>query len=83
VVDLGMDLQSAVDAGRFHHQGIPDTLFMEQRVFRPGIADSLAQLGHTVILRSEMGAVDAVMIMPDGRRLGAADPRGDDRAMGF
>lgn len=82
-VDLGMDLQSAVNAGRFHHQGIPDTLFMEQDLFRRGIADSLAQLGHTVVLRKEMGAVDVVMIMPDGKRLGAADPRGDDRAMGF
>ena len=83
VADLGMGIQQAVDAGRFHHQGSPDILYLEDYRLPGEIHKSLGKLGHNVQHVSGMGAVDAILIDQQGNRIGAADPRGDDNAMGF
>ena len=41
VVDFGMNAQEAVDAGRFHHQWLPDRITVERQRFSP---DTLALL---------------------------------------
>ena len=33
VVDFGMNAQEAVDAGRFHHQWLPDRITLERQRF--------------------------------------------------
>ncbi len=80
---LGMDAQAVVNAPRFHHQWLPDILWVEE-TFPAATLTKLAALGHTVQRRSWIGQVNAIGIDPQtGERLGAADPRRRGAAMGY
>jgi gamma-glutamyltranspeptidase/glutathione hydrolase len=83
VMDFGMNPQEAVDAPRFHHQWLPDTITVEQG-FSPDTLALLRSRGHDV--RTEAGPVAAVveLIVRDGGWLqGAADGRRSGRAAGY
>ncbi len=88
VIDFHMDLQSAVDAPRFHMQWQPDEVVYEPRCFSPDTEALLRSRGYNFRSTLEtkapsptMGDVEAVMIEPGtGVRLGAADPRNEDSA---
>jgi len=80
---LGMDAQAAINAPRFHHQWLPDKLFME-----PMYGDKMVQAsrdrGFTVDHRTHIGLVNAIGIDPKtNERLGAADPRDHGSAVGY
>lgn len=83
VVDFGMTMQEAVAAPRFHHQWLPDVLQLERNALDSATLDALSALGHELRARGSYGKVDAILILPDGRLEGGADPRGDDTAAGF
>lgn len=83
VLEHNMGMQAAVDAGRFHHQWKPDSTFAEPTAFDSTTINRLQEMGHTVVERSSIGRVDAILVLPDGRLEGGADPRGDDTAVGF
>src|SRR5258708_22614260 len=75
VVDFGMNPQEAVDAPRFHHQWLPDSIALE-RGFSPDAVALLRSRGHEV--KQDPGPVSAVveLIVKDGGWLqGAADAR--------
>ncbi len=75
--------QAAVNAPRFHHQWLPDTLWVEE-TFPAEVAQELAARGHKVQPRSWIGQVEAIGIAPQtGERLGAADPRRQGAAVGY
>ncbi len=83
VVDHGMGMQEAVEAPRFHHQWLPDTVRMEQGAITPGDSLLLVRMGHAFKLRPAIGRVDAILVRGDGVLEGGADPRGDDSAGGY
>ncbi|HUS86547.1 MAG TPA: gamma-glutamyltransferase [Bacteroidales bacterium] len=83
VIEFGMDMQFAVDAGRFHHQWLPDNISVEQGAFDSLLIKSLESLGHQLIERSSIGRVDAIRVLPDGSYEAGADSRGDDIAVGY
>ncbi|WP_017733923.1 gamma-glutamyltransferase [Nafulsella turpanensis] len=83
VVTYDMPLEEAVAAKRYHHQWLPDKIFMEEGAFRPAVADSLREIGHELEVRGPIGRVDAILVQPDGALKGVGDPRGDDWAGGF
>ncbi len=83
VVDFGMDIGQAVDAGRFHHQWLPDRIEYEKTAFDRSAEDKLKQIGHTLRERTSLGRVNAIMIMPDGRLKAGADRRGVNSAYGY
>jgi gamma-glutamyltranspeptidase/glutathione hydrolase len=64
VVDYGMDLQSAVDAPRFHHQWLPDQIYAEPYAFSPDTAEKLKSMGYKIVEQSPWGAVEAILIAP-------------------
>jgi gamma-glutamyltranspeptidase/glutathione hydrolase len=84
LIDFKLNVQQAVDAPRFHHQWLPDTLFMEEVGFSPDTLALLRRRGHTVELQNLWSIAQAVLIDPaTGDRLGASDSRGPGRAVGY
>jgi gamma-glutamyltranspeptidase/glutathione hydrolase len=80
---LGMDAQAAINAPRFHHQWVPDQIFMEED-FPEGTQKALEARGFTVKRRGHIGLVNAIGIdAKSGERLGAADPRDHGSAVGY
>ncbi|RMG21499.1 MAG: gamma-glutamyltransferase [Bacteroidetes bacterium] len=83
VVEYGHGMQQAVAAARFHHQWKPDVVFYEKGAFDSATLQALQDMGHEFKERGSIGRVDAILVLPDGRLEGGADPRGDDAAAGF
>jgi gamma-glutamyltranspeptidase/glutathione hydrolase len=84
VVDYGMNLQEAVDAPRFHHQWMPDTIFLEKG-FSPDTIKLLQGMGHKVTQQSYWSDGECIEIDPKtGERLGATDERNvSGKAIGY
>jgi gamma-glutamyltranspeptidase/glutathione hydrolase len=83
VTNFDMSMQEAVNAKRFHSQWMPDKIFPENNAIDESTLKALEAKGHTIEFVNELGRVDAILVLPDGKLEGAADPRGDDTAMGY
>jgi gamma-glutamyltranspeptidase/glutathione hydrolase len=83
VIDHNMGMQAAVNAKRLHHQWLPDRILLENDAIGEKTTSKLIKLGHELEPRGNMGMVDAILVLPDGILEGGADPRGDDRAVGY
>jgi gamma-glutamyltranspeptidase/glutathione hydrolase len=83
VLEYGLGLQDAVQKPRFHHQWLPDQIFHEENTFDETTQKSLKALGHKLQKRGNIGLVDAIMVLPDGKLEGAADYRYYDSASGY
>jgi gamma-glutamyltranspeptidase/glutathione hydrolase len=83
VIEHGMTMQEAVTARRFHHQWMPDLVINEQGAFIQPDSLKLVGMGHAFRTRRAIGRVDAILVRPDGKLEGGADPRGDDTAAGY
>ena len=84
VLEYNMSMQESVTKPRFHHQWLPDNIKFETS-FDTIVFNSLKKLGYSIDHSNSpiIGKVDAILIMPDGKLEGGADPRGDDTAVGF
>lgn len=83
VVEHKMTMQEAVSARRIHSQWLPDTVYVETGALLADDSISLTKMGHLMDRRHGIGRVDAILVMPEGKLEGGADPRGDDAAEGY
>lgn len=83
VIDFELGMQEAVDAGRFHHQWLPDQIDVEKDVLDSLCMRKLQEMGHQINERGSIGRVDAILVLPDGSLEAGADKRGDDTAKGY
>ena len=84
VIDFGMDIRSAVDAPRLHHQWMPDVVRYEPGRLSDEICQQLESMGHQMQLSPRQGDAHSIWIDPEtGLRHGAADRRRDGRAAGY
>jgi len=84
VLVYGMDVRRAVAAPRLHHQWMPDRLVLERWGFSADTIGKLREAGFQVDVRNSMGICEAIEVDPEtGWRFGAADPRGDGKAVGY
>ena len=83
VVDFGLDIQEAVNAPRFHHQWLPDTILAEDRL-SPDTLEILRSKGHKITLRHFWGDGECIALDPKtGERLAGSDGRNNGKAVGF
>jgi gamma-glutamyltranspeptidase/glutathione hydrolase len=79
---FGMDLQQAVDAGRFRH--IAGRRLALEPVIGADVRAALAAMGHDIVRDSAVafGGAQMIMRLPRGYA-GASDPRKDGLAIGW
>jgi gamma-glutamyltranspeptidase/glutathione hydrolase len=76
VVDHGMNAQAAVDAGRLHHQWLPDKVYFERYGFSPDTLKILISLGHATEARERQGSAQIIVVEPKSGMLeGGVDRR--------
>jgi gamma-glutamyltranspeptidase/glutathione hydrolase len=85
VIDYGMDIQEAVDAPRFHQQGLPATTRLERFALSPDTRRALEAMGHQFREGRPANHVAAILLeapalgakpVAGARLYGANDPRG-------
>ena len=85
ILEFNLSTEDAVYKPKFHHQWLPDTLYLEKN-FSEDIKMKLEKMGHTIGERSAIGRTEVIkFIYENGKvRLEAvADRRGDDAAEGW
>ena len=84
VLVFQMNIRQAVTAPRFHHQWMPDQLTLERWGFSADTIQKLQEFGYKLDFQDQIGACEAIEIDPKtGWRFGAADPRGNGKAVGY
>jgi gamma-glutamyltranspeptidase/glutathione hydrolase len=80
VVDFGMNAQEAVDAGRLHHQWLPDRLNVERFGFSADTIKALQAKGHNVVeSTANQGAAQVIVVNQKDQTLeGGVDRRPPD-----
>ena len=82
VYEFGMGMQESVNAPRFHHQWMPDSVIFEPKQFDSLLISDLSNKGYNIKEEFSriIGRVDAIMIDENGIITTGSDPRGDDHS---
>lgn len=85
VVDFDMNAQEAVDAGRMHHQWLPDRIVVERFTMSPDTKRRLRQFGHDVVEVARQGAAQVIVVDPETNMLNGGNDRRvpDGAAIGY
>ncbi|MDB5135454.1 MAG: ggt [Mucilaginibacter sp.] len=83
VIEFNQGMQQAVNSKRFHHQWLPDVVYIEQDALNSADSVKLAQKGYKIVGSGPSGRVDAILKTKWGYYEGGADPRGDDTKLGW
>jgi gamma-glutamyltranspeptidase/glutathione hydrolase len=81
LVDFGMTANDAVNKPKFHHQWLPDEVFVE-KAFPLTVRKELQAMGYTITERGSIGRTELICITSKGIET-AADERGDDSVAGW
>ncbi len=82
ILEFGMSADDAVNKPKFHHQWLPDELYVEAS-FPVSPRAELKKMGYKVTQREPIGRTEVIMILPDGKMQAVGDHRGDDSAEGY
>ena len=85
VIDFGMSAEDAVNKPKFHHQWLPDEIFVENDFDAATIA-ALQAMGYKVNKRGKIGRTELILITTNGKTksiVAVGDKRGDDDAEGY
>ena len=82
IIDFGLSTEDAVNKPKFHHQWLPDTVYIETG-FPKLTADSLEKMGYKLRQRSSIGRTEVIRVLPGNKFEAVADSRGDDSAEGY
>ena len=86
IIDFGLSPEDAVNKPKFHHQWLPDELFVEP-AFPAYTREQLTAMGYKISQRGSIGRTEVIQIVSaaDGTHKieAVGDGRGDDTAMGY
>lgn len=80
---FNLTLNETVAQPRFHHQWLPDVLYLEQGSFDINVIQGLIVRGHSVKEREPYSDLQIIHYSEDGLMAGASDPRGGGSVAGF
>jgi len=80
---FGLNLEQIVNMPRFHHQWLPDTLYLEQGGFDINIKQDLIAKGHNIKERSRYSELMIISINENRMISGTADPRRNGSVSGY
>ena len=81
ILEFGMSAEDAVNKPKFHHQWLPDQLYVEKD-FDETVKKQLEAMGYKIIIRGQIGRTEVIQIK--GKQIIAVgDKRGDDAAEGY
>jgi gamma-glutamyltranspeptidase/glutathione hydrolase len=83
VIEFNKSMQNAVSSKRFHHQWLPDFVYVEPEALDSLTTKYLETKGYTIKVNGPIGRVDGILKTKWGYYEGGADPRGDDTKMGW
>jgi gamma-glutamyltranspeptidase/glutathione hydrolase len=83
ILDFHLSPEDAVDKPKFHHQWLPDELYVEKG-FPAETRRQLEAMGYKVVQRSySIGRTEVIAIAPGHKITAVGDNRGDDTAVGY
>ena len=77
VIDFKMTPSSAVNSAKFHHQWLPEVVFVEKN-FSENTIKNLEQKNYKFEKRGGIGRTEMIVIDENGNTTAVADSRGDD-----
>lgn len=80
---FGMRSQQATAQPRFHHQWLPDRLFMDDFGLSPDTQKLLEEKGHKIFPLPAIGRAHNIFVDENGNLTSGVDPRGDGYATGY
>nr|WP_294907421.1 gamma-glutamyltransferase [uncultured Lacibacter sp.] len=80
-LEFNLSLEDAVWKPRFHHQWLPDVVYVE-KAFPMDVRSKLEAMGYKIVERGNIGRFEAIKIV-NGLVEAVADHRGDDHAEGY
>ena len=85
IIEFDMSTEDAVNKPKFHHQWLPDELFVEKD-FPADVKEALIKMGYNIKERESIGRTEVIKIITDGKKIkveAVGDNRGDDDAEGY
>jgi gamma-glutamyltranspeptidase/glutathione hydrolase len=82
LIEFNMTPQDAVSKPKFHHQWLPDILYVEKG-FSATVLQELEKIGYKTKARESIGRTELIVVHAPGNITAVADKRGDDAASGY
>jgi gamma-glutamyltranspeptidase/glutathione hydrolase len=84
VIDFEMDIQTAINMPRIHHQWYPDEIYYEKFALNNDAINALNKRGHKFGKITKIGRAQGILIDNENKIFwGAADPRSYGKAIGY
>ncbi|HWK05648.1 MAG TPA: gamma-glutamyltransferase [Puia sp.] len=81
ILEFGLSAEDAVNKPKFHHQWLPDEIFVEP-AFPADTREQLKKMGYTITERGHIGRFEVIKVS-GGKIEAVGDSRGDDTAEGY
>ena len=81
ILEFGMNAEDAVNKPKFHHQWLPDVVYLEKD-FDAATKAALEAMGYKINVRGQIGRTELIKI-ENGKITAVGDKRGDDAAEGY
>jgi len=81
ILEFDMTTEDAVNKPKFHHQWLPDEIFVET-TFPIEVREALQKMGYAITQRGSIGRTEVIKVS-HGKIEAVGDSRGDDAAEGY